>query len=459
MDWPDRRYNRRVRRALLLPALFACAEPTLVVRPFPPLEGARSAILVISRAEPSLGPIVVADDVSDGRLRWDVVDEGEQGSLTLDLLLYDRSLSELGLSAGEQVLTPTGGGRRLPRGARLFRGASTTSGSEWELLSSWPMELESLQIEERRRPSDLCPNFAMTSLGIGDEVGANGIALFEPYDDTRAIFGSPTGALYFVTGEGTTLATHSSTSAPIRSAARTPDGAYWWLAPEGQFFSGDPERGLVPAPSVPPPTLNRSWMASATSGGPTEIFALFESQKFARFDGTEWTEISPARPNRLDDRGGVAWIGPGHAAAINDDSQSVVVYRNGRIERRNLVSNANDELRTLAYLPDHGLVVASVRGYIWLAPDGSSFDVLPINNQVSLVVRLILPYGPGILFAGNDGLVQVYLPDYGLCPVQSLGTSRIERGLWLGDQLLIGHEIPRQGQRVDISILKADRAP
>lgn len=458
MDWPDRRYDEVVRRTLVFLALFACAEPTLVVRPFPPLEGARSAILVISRAEPRVGPIVVADDLSDGRLSWDVADEEELGPLTLDLLLYDQSLTQLGIPPGEQALV-AGGGRRLPRNARLFRGASTTTGSEWELLSSWPSELQAVQIEERRLPADLCPTFALRSVGLPEPAGAGGLALFEPYDATRAVFGSPTGALYFVTAEGVTLATHSSTAAPLRSSARTPDGAHWWLGPDGQFFGGDPERGLVPAPSVPPPTEKRSWMAAATSGGNNELYALFESQKFARFDGSEWTELSPARPNRLDDRGGAAWLGPGHAAAINDDSQSVIVYRDGRVERRNLVNNANDELRTLAYVPDHGLVVASVRGYVWVSADGDQFEVLPINNQVSLVVRLILPFGRGLLFAGNDGLVQVYLPDYGLCPVQSLGTSRIERGLWLGEQLLIVHEVPRQGQQVEASILEPDRAP
>ncbi len=211
--------------------------------------------------------------------------------------------------------------------------------------------------------------------------------------------------------------------------------------------------------SVPPPTLTRSWLAAPTSGNTTELYALFESQKFGRFDGVEWTELSPARPNNLDDRGGVAWLGPGHAAAINDDSQSIITHRGGRLERRNLVNNANDELRALAYIPDYGLVVASVRGYVWLSPDAQDFEFLPINNQAGLVVRLILPYGRGLLFAGNDGLVQVYLPDYGLCPVHSLGTGRIERGVWLGDQLLVSHELPGQGQRVEISILEPDRAP
>ncbi|MBK6687459.1 MAG: hypothetical protein IPG45_23510 [Deltaproteobacteria bacterium] len=448
-----------MRRVVLLAALFACADPTLVVRPFPPLDGARSAILVISRAEPRLGPIVIADEVSDGRLSWEFTDEEEQGALTLDLLLYDASLSGLGLFPGQQNLVPAGSGRRLPRGARLFRGASTTNGSEWEPLTTWPGELEALQIEERRLPSDLCPTFRMTPLDPAKPLSPSGFAFFAPYDDARAIFGAPDGSLHFISAAGATLATHSSTAAPLRSAAQTPDGARWWLSTDGRFFGGDPERGLAPAPSIPPPTLNRSWMAGASSGETTEVFALFESQKFARFDGAQWTELSPARANRLDDRGGVAWIEPGHAAALNDDSQSVIIYRGGRVDRRNLVNNANDELRTLVHVPGYGLVVASVRGYIWSAQDSLSFEPLAISSQVDLVVRTILPFGPGLLFAGNDGLVQVYLPDYGLCPTESLGTGRIERALWLGEQLLIAHDLVNQGDVIDVSILVPDRAP
>ena len=448
-----------MRRTLVFVALLACAEPTAVTRPFPPLEGARSAILVISRAEPPLGPIVVADDLSDGRLTWDVTDDEAQAALTLDLLLYDESLSELGLPPGEQALAPPGTGRRLPRKARLFRGASSIGGSEWELVTDWPLELQALVIEERRLPADLCPSFSMTSVGLPETAGASGAALFEPYDGTRAIYGSPSGALYFITGAGATPATHSSTAAPLRSSARTPAGAHWWLAGQGQLFSGDPERGFVLTSSVPPPTLTRSWLAAPTSGNTTELYALFESQKFGRFDGVEWTELSPARPNNLDDPRRGSLLRPGHAPATNYDPQSIITHRGGRLERRNLVNNANDELRALAYIPDYGLVVASVRGYVWLSPDAQDFEFLPINNQAGLVVRLILPYGRGLLFAGNDGLVQVYLPDYGLCPVHSLGTGRIERGVWLGDQLLVSHELPGQGQRVEISILEPDRAP
>lgn len=439
---------------LLGPA--ACAQRADVQRPFPTLEGVQSAVLVITRAEPSFGPVVWADDLDDRRLTQELLDLEADPPLALTLLLYDRPLSELFLVPGEQRVQGGGGGRRLPAGAQIFEAGTDPSQSEWRAIAGLPEGLQDLRIVDGRTPAQVCPGFAVERVTIRPRGDNTKALLFAPLDAERSVLVSLDGRIFVVRGAEATEATHSSTTTPLFATHRDGQGVRWWLGRQGTLWTGDPEVGFTAQPRAPD-TSNFGWLGGSTEGTRTELYALYESQTFARFDGRDWTVLSPARANPLDDKGGVGWLGGEHVSAILDDSQSVGTYLNGQLHLVNLVSNANDELRVLTTLPGWGLMVASARGLVWRSADGLAFSALPVRVEVT--PRVMLPFDDGLFFAGNDGLLQVYVPDYGLCPVESFGLGRIEWAFWRGQELLVSQNASDDDTLEEIGILRRRRPP
>ena len=150
-------------------------------------------------------------------------------------------------------------------------------------------------------------------------------------------------------------------------------------------------------------------MAGSVRGETVEIYVLFETGEFLRFDGQRWASIHRFAPiPSTDRRGGVTWFGPGKAAAAAFSSNDVVRTVDGKtlVEPIDTLWGLTEVLGD----PRLGLFVGTATGEIFSLEADAWNEIGDTGISVAVDAMAFSSRGR-LLFAGPHGRFGEYALD------------------------------------------------
>jgi hypothetical protein len=385
-------------------ALFGCSgELSIPIAP-PPLEGAESFVLVI---QPEGGPAIVEARQNDGS--WIVRAElPREQPFDVFVLAYATDLEAIRLAEGTQEVVP--GGRPLPDPIGIQR-AQVEDGTPapWEVVDTKPdvqielpsespcatLEATTLEIPDPRRPlfvADLGAGEVVIGTGSGALYRARSagpVEAFTVQPPARALDGLVSEAELLVLTDGPCLYTITNTEASLRSCADTS--------------------------STATTTLGNAWLAGEARDA-SELVVVTDDGRIYAERSTTWSLLVSfgAEPSR---KGGIAYLGDGHAIAAGPFGRNVARWRSDRVTIEPIRLSEADKM-------------ISVLDHLTLGPiAGSNFGVLvrdaagewsELAHPVTDEALVMAPLEDGLIVGGNKGSYVHVLADGAACPQVTL---------------------------------------
>lgn len=410
---------RAVRWVLLL-LLAGCGagEVSIVLRP--PVEDARSIIVVVDPAGPD--PIVAAYDVGT---EWRIDAAFEERPVGVVALAYGCPLASIGVPEGRQTIVEAPDGRPLPSTNAVYEVVVEGDRvSEWEQRAAAP----DLRIEDRGRA--LCSSFETDVVNLPE-----GSPLYlTDLDDGTLLAGLTTGQ-FRVDSAGT-----FEPADPARIPRDTSDV---FVASDGDLFiltqapclltSDDGGPAVELACSATTSTSGRGFLAGPPVG-PDEFFVMTGDGVFSRIFQGVWTTLFSEVMSDPGRKAGVIGLGPGHALAVGPLQDRVLRYRDGRLELEEIVISALDKPISIIDHPTFGPVVGTNLGVL-LYNDGNEW--LGLGQFALDEAKAMAPVGDGILVGGGQGVFVEQRLDGTVCDSMTLVPGDAEAMIPFGDGVAI----------------------
>ena len=410
-----------------------CGRPGPLRIELPEIAGARA--LVVALTSGARSPEIVAVDLADpsalGALSVPAHPGDEEVRVTV--LYYPDPLASLGLRPGPLVLAgPEQPSHGLPtfQSAReaIFRDAPPAE-VEWRVVGSLTPPLSELRL-----PFSDCARFS----SMQRVLTATKTAQFNVYaDPDHALIGTGDRRLYLVGRTGTVEELALPPGAPtIYGAARDDEGSIWFGADGGELWRGRYSDHLELALVSRSPSRQRiHWISLGPTPAGTEIYTLTVQGAFEQYAGGRWRGLHQFQYDvGGDERGGVAWIGPGEALAAYGNASELIRLRGGIVsEERPTAMLAG--FASVAVVPGYGVVAGDYRGGLFRESLGVWSPIS--DSPVGLPRDKIIPYEDGFLFAGVNGFLGQYRPSRGFCPLEQIAGHSIRDVLILGDDLIL----------------------
>lgn len=404
----------------------------------PALEGAASVLLAIGQG-------TAGDPIQAFRAATfpPTLSVSSAGDARLSLALHPRSLPDLGLEEGPYRAPEQGPTRPLPPGARFY----STPDSEpagvgsFEATSAPPPPFDSVKLP--LRCLDSVPDAFLFGLKIPRSTTAtvhvDGIAAL---DAERVLVVKSDGSVS-VASRSHQIERIGALAAPgVYRALRTSSGEILIAAGDGTLYRFDAETSPLRLPAGVPggaPRSITSWVSSLAGETP-EVLAVSDRSRVWILDGERFSEVDLDRP--LAEIGHVAWIAPG-LYALAGLSTCFLLQRDQVIELA--VPGAPPEFKAFACGGNaaHGVLLGGEvvdrpgarRAVFFLASlDGETVVPLDLSwvEGYFWTPKRVLPFGRGLLIAGDDGGIGYY--DDGFCPSEGSSHYTLELATQIDDR-------------------------
>lgn len=398
----------------------ACTEDRNLILPWP---GAATSVVAVSTAGDR--PLrLVAADLSDGpsAVGWDL--PTDQAVDRVWLFAYDRSLSALGLKAGE---LPPGADADplLPRPDRAYwNSVAVDAPAEWAQTQDPPPFRVGT-------PLDPCGTLEVELAELpGTEVEQMAsVVLLDP--DT-ALIGTLPGRLFEVESSGRVRERVGTSTRALHLAA--------YLGPDGELtvldVLGGIWRGPIGAPilEVDGPTGPRRYLDSGNVvGWGEERWVVHASRRWLYFDGQAWQQLYDGPPT--DDNVDAIALGPGEALATGLLPGVVHHFRAGRVELERFSDDAVELGTNFLQHPRLGLYLGTSQGELYRRDDRGWTWIG--TSALGRTITAMGAFPESIYVSGAEGVGVEFVPSFGSCSVDRRTPGITERIVTLGDRLLV----------------------
>lgn len=352
-----------------------------------------------------------------------ITSEGER----VQALFYPSSASALRLSEGLQVETEVG--QPLPAPEAIWEVSAAEP--SWRPLDALPIELGDVRLPVLSTCVALEPRSYSTP---GIDGGQLRFAVRA--DGDRALLA--VGSDYYLADAERVV--------PVPPMGLPVGTAYWdagrqviWLFEAGRAMRGTIAHGFEPAPALP---FVPWWIdGNPHPDRPEELFAVTASAAIWRYFEGAWSQVSPPRGPQVEDtRLTIAWGGLNEAYVTGLGFDKLLEHRPGGdrlVTIDDVRAGVGDAFYLARYLPGWGPLLGTRGGHLY-RQDGGVWRTLvqpPTTSKVFLIEAL----GDGLLFGGEDGVVNQLQPPNLLCPPENYGSFSDQSALGLfdlGDALL-----------------------
>lgn len=425
---------------------------------------------------PDRAPTLLAQSLEPGieRVRLPV-EASASGSL--EALLYEESLAELGLGAGTIEVVPAKEGRKLPEPREVFKLELGSSSREWRPVGWVDVEAAALSIADGRPACELCGDCGqVTGLPARTadlENWAIRIApdrwMFELWSREEAPLEfleiGPLPACLSSPVEGACFSWVPRPQgldppwAAFSASYQDPDGTLWLAGFAGELWRADhPGHAFAVERAGTSSSTQKIHLLTggANREGLPELFAFGRKCVLTRFTpalgrSTDLPveDLFPERPEECDAAGELIWLGPGRVVLVPTDRSDVLDVRwlEGdavRIQRTRVADGIR--LRTGALVPGTGLVLGDDRGDVYagaLSPPWGWRRLGNIGGSTDSVSKIlaVLPYRDGFVVLARDArLIAFYVeyrPGRGFCAQGHLDIMSWTRIAELSDGTLL----------------------
>lgn len=339
-------------------------------------------------------------------------------------LVYPQSLAALELEAGmlNQTQASECGARALPAAPAQY-----TLGSEqarWQLLAAPPADLLAIRIP------GACP---CASFEIDDEVLLPEMPdAFWVKDDALHFFGA--GQVNHLTAQGGLSAT-PVVSGPGQTWAAVEDpGGELWVVTKDELWTGRPEVGFTRTATVQAQGELRDVDGGVGEAG-WQLFGVTDRGDIVDFSSGYRAEVVSSRPDGPANSQQSAQIStpePGLVVASEAGTLNLRILQQGQLPRREVFPPESRGAHVLQAVPGVGLLALTVLSTAYVLESGR-FELLDGAPQVATPNGAVL-FDDGIIYVGDSGYVQQYVPDYGFCETSILaGRPRLSGLVVLSD--------------------------
>lgn len=365
----------------------------------PPLEGARSMVLMLNGAS----PVVFDLTAGPAESTWSRAELP-----VLDAWVYERGLEALGLRAGP--LSTDADGVALTPADAAFRVDLGSSETAWTRASTTSGPLAALRLP---RP-DHCRKFETETILV--EPGSAGPVAAAPYPGGRLLVGASNDRVWLVSETGSTrLSVVGSTGFYTSGLGTLADGTMYLSSSTGALA-----RGTLTGTVVHLTPIGRApTSARQIAAGPSdELFVVTVdpdtgASAFGHLDGGSYVQLSDFPPSPTQDiRGGVVSLGPGRAIAGRVSSPEVIVYDHGAVTRE----QPGDQMEMISAIgegPAGSVLVGTTRGAVIERRDGHWARLFSFDSEEA--INAVIPFEDGLVFGTIAGHVGYYSRALGLC--------------------------------------------
>lgn len=433
--------------------------------PAPPeVAGARVALVFLEDAEGGSAELldattpVWAFEVD----RWSRLPD----EVSVTVAFYAQTEERLGLAMG--AVLPAGAAARPctllePLEVRALRIEGGVPSSWSGPLAALPEGLRVFLTGEGScaRP-DLCVRFSARVVPLP---GSRNLDFVLPLDDTSALVGGAGERFWRVYTDGRFEPLPDMQGLPSHAASRDPDGTIWLAGDHGRVargrLGGDFEVARVPTSTAAlvadidrdPATGTRLALATRAIPLGEQVILLEQREEgwvvVARYDA----------PNVSQTQTRLGWVAPGEAL-ITYGGQTLLHYTGGALRER-VVGFSHPildlEVADVDVHPDIGVLFAANDGRLYVgAPPFDTWLALE-GAQIRAAAEAIEPFGEGLLFGGQDGMVSQYFPEGAPCPTEQLVASDTEEIELVGGRALVTGGLREEG--FDNSVTWLDPLP
>jgi len=325
-------------------------------------------------------------------------------------LVYPQSLQALELPSGMLTQTPASecGARALPAAPAQYVLGSDQA--RWQLLAAPPDDLLSIRI-----PGG-CP---CASFEIDGEVLLPEMPdAFWVQDDALHFFGA--GRVHHLTAQGALSSTDlSSGPGQTWAAVVDPNGEVWTVTKD-ELWSGRPEVGFVRTATVQAQGGLRDVDGNIGEAG-WQLYGVTEQGDIVDFGAGVSAEVISSRPDGPANSQQAARIStpePGLVVASEAGTLNLTILQQGLLPRREVFPAESRGAHVLQAVPGVGLMALTVLSTAYVLEQGR-FELIDGAPQVATPNRAAL-FGDGIIYVGDSGYVQQYVPDHGFCETSIL---------------------------------------
>lgn len=367
---------------------------------------------------------------------------------TLELLLFDTPLLELGLAPGEVGQEPDGLPVPTPD-------ASFMSRLEDGEARGWTDAAPSLEVAGARivrDPRSLCARFYRRTVLETGALRDNAFSL--KMGPAAALVGSLDGIVTYVEGELAQPVAFPS-ELPFGSAALTETGDLWFGGERGELwrgrFSAEPAPTIVAEPVATSSSGQAIRWLLVGPGADPEVFTLGIDGAFERYHGGRYDRLYNFG-GPMGTKGGLASPKPGVIYAGNSRGAELLRYEGGSLSNVT-PPDLLDGFTEIDFVPGFGVLVAAGQGRIFQELAVGQWRELS-DPSISLFINAFLPYEEGFLISGALGFMAQYRSATdSFCPAEQLGAGTSRTILPHGDGLLMAEDVPISRDRAIITLL------
>lgn len=325
-------------------------------------------------------------------------------------LVYPQSLQALELPSGMLTQTQASecGARALPAApAQYVLGRDQP---RWQLLAAPPAELLSIRIP------GACP---CASFEIDGEVLLPEMPdAFWVQDDALHFFGD--GRVHHLGAQGG-LSSTELVSGPGQTWAAVvdPNGEVWTVT-KNELWSGRPDVGFVRTATVQAQGGLRDLDGSLGEAG-WQLFGVTDDGDIVDFSAGDRAEVissRPAGPANSQQAARISTPEPGLVVASEAGTLNLRILQPGQLPRREAFPAESRGAHVLQAVPGVGLMALTVLSTAYVLQQGR-FELIDGAPQVATPNSAAL-FEDGVIYVGDSGYVQQYVPDYGFCETSIL---------------------------------------
>ncbi|MBI4816143.1 MAG: hypothetical protein HY791_07795 [Deltaproteobacteria bacterium] len=356
-----------------------------------------------------------------------------EASGELELLLFESSLSDFGLTRGLLASDPAG--EALPKDVGAFRARADGT---WSKLTREELRLSEFRYPVETRSACLDLSLEALETELASSTSAITARLIRLDDDRALILGS-TGLALYDRDTGISSVEWTGPSCFKDGFLERPGSVVVADCAGGVF------RGVVEGRSVDlqvlwssPELGTAEWLAGGPSAGSLDVFVLRQTGVIEWWDGgrvTHTTVLSPVESPI----GGLEWLGPGRAAMGLASSNRVVVFDHGTPREEEIPGGTGlTHLRTIEGL---GLVASDTGGQFFVRDGGWS---LLGSGLAIAVTNAVVPFDGGFMFVIAGGGLGQFVLEKGPC-------QEVVAGFPLDDAERLGDLVVASGHLYNLS--------
>lgn len=408
----------------------------------------------------------------NSQLTSDPVQRAAQDIESVNLYLFQESLSELGLTPGPVTQSPSGARLPTPDRALVRATEGPQSDREWSEAPRWQGELVDLRVPREFE----CLNWRSNSRALPDLLSekvsvrfALGIGQPGRWEEEMVLFGLDSGALYLLEEAALRPLPRIESgqfacggACVVNAAFRGVGNELWFSYPKPEIgFRGAIHRAVLDLENARI-VSSELWRKSANDhfsldidGQPRAPVRKIDTLTWRRkpnsrdvngiverhrIDSEETDRpeepLSFSSPNRDVDerftRGQLITVSETEIAALwpYEASSNVAFSAYSDLERITTSS-----ITTIAYVPQLGLVLSDRQGQLFVHPSSPAEELRPLPSPSNRAVLAIEPVDGGFVVVDQDRQLHQFLVEDGqpvACPPVALSTtSTIGGPLWL----------------------------